>query len=329
MSDDKINVIRANLLRSIPNLCETLGYVNPAKQGNMWRYGTHGSLCITVSGRDAGAWYDHQDQNGGHVFELIMHRFGYSFAEAMKWSKSWLGEDIDSGLRYIEPVMQSKKIQNPNKKIAMRVWDESVDIKGTIGHKYLLGRGIEILPKIDVIRFNSKTKYIRYEGKKKIYDFAPAIILLVRDIETSEPVAIQRRFLDESGNKHPNFSKSVSLGRTKGAAIMLTPKTDSFGLNVCEGFEDGLSNMELGFLNMWVLLGTSGISKFPILDEVEWLRVISDPDKVGLRKAEDCVNRWKEAGKRAEYKTPPHNLDSNLYLQYTKGLTTITKPVTV
>ena len=38
------------------------------------RFGAHGSISVVISGQDAGSWYDHENQIGGGVNELLKHK---------------------------------------------------------------------------------------------------------------------------------------------------------------------------------------------------------------------------------------------------------------
>lgn len=53
------------------------------KRGNEWRYGSHGSVAVDI---DKGTWYDHENQTGGGVLDLIMREAGRATVKAaIRW----------------------------------------------------------------------------------------------------------------------------------------------------------------------------------------------------------------------------------------------------
>lgn len=55
------------------------------------RFGTHGSVSIIIKGDKRGSWYDHQDNVGGGVLELLQHKKGLSNGEAIEWLQREVG----------------------------------------------------------------------------------------------------------------------------------------------------------------------------------------------------------------------------------------------
>ena len=69
---------------------------------------------------------------------------------------------------------------------ALDIWDEGIDPRSTLGEMYLKGRGLLLPPKVctSVVRFNPHCP----RKQEKV----PALIVLMRDIATNQPRAIQR-----------------------------------------------------------------------------------------------------------------------------------------
>ena len=100
-------------------------------------------------------------------------------------------------------------------KLAMRIWHEALDPRGTIAEIYLRGRGL-VLPAscaVSVVRYHPRCP--------KGGDFAPALVVLMRNVETFEPQAIQRIFLEQVEGKWVK-ADAMMLGPAGGAAMMLT-----------------------------------------------------------------------------------------------------------
>jgi putative DNA primase/helicase len=193
--------------------------------------------------------------------------------------------------RPIELATQSV-VNAQNTKWALKVWNDATAISGTLGERYLHGRGLRDLPAgDDVLRFHSCCLY----GKAR----APCLISLYRDIATDEPRAISRTALDAAGGKVGR----MSLGPIGGAAVKLDDYTDvELGLVVGEGLETCLAARQLGFRPVWSLGSPNAIRNFEVLGGVEALTVLvdNDPPKNGRQAGPDaaleCSERWRAAG---------------------------------
>src|SRR4029453_15344704 len=91
----------------------------------------------------------------------------------------------------------------PSSTAAMSIWDEGEEVEGTLGEVYLHERGLLLLPDGAEMRFHPRC--LREGGVQ------PAVIMLMRDIVSNEPRAIQRRFLLPDGSKD---GPALSLGPT-------------------------------------------------------------------------------------------------------------------
>jgi putative DNA primase/helicase len=150
------------------------------------------------------------------------------------------------------------------------LWDEAQPIGGTLGERYLHGRCL-VLPRGAEMRFHPQCPRER--------DCQPAVVMLMRDIITNEPHAIQRRFLRADGSKD---GPAMSLGPTKGTAWKLTPDEDvTTGLGIAEGHADALAALNDGFAPMWATAGTPGMAAFPVLNGVEALTIFCDLNTPG------------------------------------------------
>ena len=145
--------LRTALVHKLAELCESFSYGKPNRQGSEYRFGTHGSLAVQISGPNAGQWFDHEAGEGGHVFEFINRHIGGSFKEAREWAINWLGGAVDYKAMKPRkrPVIAEDK--NPYRDAARSIWNDAEPLKGTIGETYLRRRAINVLPIGDVARF--------------------------------------------------------------------------------------------------------------------------------------------------------------------------------
>ena len=88
----------------------------------------------------------------------------------------------------------------------------------------------------------------------------------------------------------------MMLGRSKGAAVKLTPDDEiTLGLGICEGIETGLSLISAGY-NVWAVGSAGTIADFAVLPGVDCLTIFADNDPVGMKAARGCAERWAAAG---------------------------------
>ena len=86
------------------------------------------------------------------------------------------------------------------------------------------------------------------------------------------------------------------IGFSKGSPLMLAPWTDSLGLVVTEGIEDGLSAYESTGLSAWA---AGSASRLPALADavpswVEAITILADDDADGHRHATTFADQLKE-----------------------------------
>jgi hypothetical protein len=177
-----------------------------------------------------------------------------------------------------------------NRALALAIWGEARDARNTLAEIYLWSRKLE-LPKAgsEVVRFHARCP----RGSERV----PALVVLMRDVETDEPRAIQRIFLNARGAKD---GKPMMLGPSGNCAMMLTAWAAAFSdcmsfcpkLFVCEGFETGLALMRDGFAPLWACGDAGHIRTLPLLFGVGQLVICADNDLPGLSAAEACFVRW-------------------------------------
>jgi hypothetical protein len=141
----------------------------------------------------------------------------------------------------------------------------------------------------------------------------PAMLALVRDIQTDRPIGIHRTALTDEPS--PRRIKKLSLGPVAGGAIKLTPGDEVFGdLLIGEGVETVLSASLLFHMQpAWSVISRSGIAKFPALPGMKSITVAVDNDQSGdgPRDAETMSERLSAEGIKVIRKRPRHHKDFN------------------
>lgn len=296
-ADDLASVKSALARLAEPLLIELFGKPT-TKRKREWRWGRQGSLSFSF---DKMAIFDHEGQRGGSLLDAICMAHSCPFEDAVAWARRWLGMPPSQGDRRRPPehVGSSKAVvPSDPAPLAMNTWNQGDNISGTLGEDYLDRRGL-LLPDGAEMRFHPRCPR---EG-----GLQPAVIILMRDIISNEPRAIQRRFLLPDGSKD---GPALSLGPTSGTVWKLSPDEDvTLGLGIAEGHADALAAVKDGFSPVWATGGTGGMAKFPVLGGIEALTIFRDRGEPGLAAAEQCAARWRAAGRDVVIVPPSHGDD--------------------
>ncbi|ADH89262.1 virulence-associated protein E [Ancylobacter novellus DSM 506] len=176
---------------------------------------------------------------------------------------------------------------------AMRIWEEAVPFRGTIGAAYLATRGLSYDG--DAIRFHPACKFGQEDHS--------AMVAVMTDIITGEPCGVHRTALlpDGSGKAGPG---RMMLGRANGAVVRLSADDSvTTGLAIAEGIETALA---APFRPVWACLSAGTMAAFPVLPGIEALTVFADNDASGTgeRAANECGARWHAAGREVTIVAP-------------------------
>src|SRR5262249_49019139 len=123
---------------------------------------------------------------------------------------------------------------------ALTIWHEARDPHGTPVERYLASRHVALpADAAEVLRYHPACPFA---GEKP-----PAMVALVRNIESNEPQAIHRTALHRDGRKAEINGKSkMALGAISGGAVKLTPDENvTIALAIAEGIETALSLQRL------------------------------------------------------------------------------------
>ena len=176
---------------------------------------------------------------------------------------------------------------------AQRIWNESVDPRGTLGETYLRQRRRLDLPDDlagTVLRFHAKCPWRDENTGNTIR--VPALVLPFRSIADDAITAIHRIALKPDGSK---LGRRM-LGIVRRAAVKLDPATDE--LVIGEGVETTLAARELGFKPAWALGSVGAISFFPIIDGVKRLTILGEAGEDSAKAIKICGTRWQRKARR-------------------------------
>lgn len=212
-----------------------------------WRYGTKGSLSITLQGEKRGCWHSFETGESGHLIQLIQREHASTFKDALTVAANWLGltpgvaPTMTKAKTTIKPSNEPNQPSVEDKRAmakAQKLWEKTQPIEGSLAERYLRehrGIHLESLPKT----FRFMPAY--YHGmEKKAY---PALMVAATNRE-GKVEAVQVVCLDKAtANKAQIEVVKVTHGRLRfGAAVQLNP-VHSEKLYAAEGPETALSVM--------------------------------------------------------------------------------------
>jgi putative DNA primase/helicase len=294
---------RDALRQAAPDIVTALRGPNNARlstQKNM-RWGTRGSLSLIIAGPKEGLWYDHEVEHGGDIVQFIRCELNCSFIEALDYAGRYVPE-LRSGRTTSRapprPAATKAADDDDERRIeqAIAIWCDAKPLPGTIAESYLRSRYIEVPGEaLEVLRFHPRCPWL--------IGTRPAMVALVRDIITNEPIAIHRTALTVDGRK---IDRPKLLGPSAGGAIKLFSDIVTGELTIAEGIETTLSAMILGFAPAWSVIDAGGIAKFPALPWISRLTIIADNDKsqTGEKAACECLAAYEAAGLEARSLMP-------------------------
>ncbi|WP_267347127.1 toprim domain-containing protein [Sphingomonas sp. GM_Shp_2] len=200
-------------------------------------------------------------------------------------------------------AMPSAKPERDMSALAVRLWNASVPIAGTLAEDYLRARGL-VGPYPRSLRFNPAT--ILGSGANK--QVMPAMIAAVEN--DLGVVAVQRTFLDPVDVlRKPIAKPKVSLGVIGTAAIRLAPATDELGL--AEGIEDALSAKAWFGTPTWALGGVERLAFVAIPEKVRRIIVYADQGPAAHRLLEKARDHLLGNGRELIPQVPKVHKDWN------------------
>ena len=220
----------------------------------------------------------------------------YHEARAAGWKPAAAGEPRPARpapvLRAVEPEPERHQHQTLSL-YGLRLWASSLPLAGTVGADYLTARGCVIPPADGDLRFLPAHRHPlgEYVG--------PALVALVTDILTGEPISLHFTWVCPDGTKANTLGAArLLLGghRKAGGVIRLWPdEAVTEGLGIGEGIETVLSLAHV-FTPVWSAIDAGNLAALPVLAGVESLVIAQDNDPAGRRAAQALADRYKASG---------------------------------
>jgi putative DNA primase/helicase len=252
-------------------------------QWNLYEFGEHRIGC-PVCGRGG------RDKTLGLKINVdrtgVAHCFRCAFVE---------GYRPEQGARLVTPAQpRIKGVPLTAKRATMAAYarDLWAATKPLVGASlaYLEARQCRIPPRDADLRCHDSLRHRSgYEG--------PALVALVTDAATCEPISLHRTWVRDDGRKANIENPRLLLGghRKQGGVIRLWPdEAVTSGLGIAEGIETALS-LAHGFAPVWALIDAGNLASFSPLPGIEALMIGADNDTAGRAAAMACANRWIDA----------------------------------
>jgi putative DNA primase/helicase len=199
------------------------------------------------------------------------------------------------------------------------IWAEAHDPRRTLVERYLASRGLPLPDEAagEALRFHPRCPF----GPGTT---TPAMVELVRDIRSNDPIGIHRTALDSHGCKREIDGKDrMALGAIKGGVVKLTSDEKvTYGLAIAEGIETTLSLRlmpDWSASPVWACLSAGNLADFPLLSGIETLVVGVDHDEAGQKAAAQAIMRWHDAGRETFILKAKRRGDDLNDLVYPKG----------
>lgn len=175
----------------------------------------------------------------------------------------------------------------------------------TTARQYLEARGCAIPPLDGDLRCTESLRHPSgYVG--------PALVALVTDAITREPLTLHRTWIRADGTKADVNPPRLLLGkhRKQGGVIRLWPDDAvTTGLAIAEGIETALA-VATAYTPVWSCIDAGNMAAFPVLDGIECLLIVADHDDAGMRAGNECASRWARAGREVRLAIPPKGMDA-------------------
>jgi putative DNA primase/helicase len=184
-------------------------------------------------------------------------------------------------------------------KYAQELWAECLELEG-VALAYLKARQCVIPPADGHLRCHLKLKHWP-SGTT-----GPALVALVTDAVTGEPMSLHRTWVQADGRKAQIDPARMNLKdhNKAGGVVRLWPDEDVTAcLGVAEGIETTLS-LAHAYTPVWSLLDAGNLAAMPVLEGIQSLLIAADNDAPGIAAAKSCATRWARHGREVRIVRP-------------------------
>jgi putative DNA primase/helicase len=162
----------------------------------------------------------------------------------------------------------------------LNLWDTCRPVEpGTFAAAYLDARCCAVPP--GDLRWHPELPYHVKDQKAPIH-VGPALVALVTDIETGEPISLHRTWITATGKADLGEHKARKLlwNHRSDGVIRLWPDAEvATGLVIGEGIETCLAAARAGLTPCWSAISAGNLASFPVLPGLDGITVLVDHDK--------------------------------------------------
>lgn len=301
--------LKGALASRVVNLTRHLGLGEPnAKFSNKleWRFGSHGSLSVVITGAKIGTYFDHEIGEGGSLLDLIMHERRCDLREAADIARDFIG-------RAPVPITQRREVQRPperrtpgaddpeeRRRKARFVWSKRRPIEGSPAETYLRARARGYTGPLA-----STLAYLPAQGVHEhaliaafgLPDEPEPGLLQIAD-DAVHGVHIIKLNADGSDRIRDKAGK-ITLGACLGSPIMCASFAEcSNALIIAEGVEKALAAHAVLAVGAWA---AGGAARLPALTDVvpayvDAITILADDDEAGRRHAMTLAQKLQARG---------------------------------
>ena len=181
------------------------------------------------------------------------------------------------------------------------LWGECKSLSD-VALDYLHARRCRIPPVDGDLRYHA---FLKHPGGY----VGSALVALITDAVTGVPMSLHRTWIRADGRKADVDPPRLLLAghRKQGGVIRLWPdEAVTHGLGIAEGVESALS-LAWAFDPTWSVIDAGNLASFPVLPGIEALTIAADNDRAGQNAADECAQRWADAGREAFITTQKQN----------------------
>ncbi len=188
-----------------------------------------------------------------------------------------------------------------------RVWNDCRPLSGD-GRAYLEARCCVIPPADGDLRYHPSLKHTP-SGTA-----GPALVALVTDFVTGQPISMHRTWIRADGSKADLDPPRMLIPdhRKAGGVVRLWPdEAVTRGLGIAEGIESALS-LAHAFSPVWACIDAGNMAALPVVAGIDSLLIGADNDTAGIAAARSCSANWMAQGREVSVVLPDrHKTDLN------------------
>ena len=289
-------------------------------------------------------FFDHATGDNYDAIEIARILEGLSFTEAVATLGSMVGINVDTATRPMSPNqradveanaaqlrrrLETARAEKEEESRRERL-DKMADAEDIYRHSRAMEIGGPVWTRlndergIDVRRIYTDIMGVLLEHPSRPWQQRtfPAQVLVVEDPATGAFIGMHTTLVTPPGyqidkkNRRRRWGAGHPDKTAPGycAAINITPTRRSEHVAICEGVEDALSLLSVGWEHrVWACVAVADVGKFPVLPDAKTIMIFADPGEIELKQAASTAERWRAAGRHAKvFQSKDHDINDAL-----------------